>query len=177
MKDSEFCGNHTMVAPAAARKERVPCPVDPRHTVFKADVEKHVRVCNVTTDELKRLAVGSIELGCDGRGCVRPCARVCARVLQLPYIVPGINCGSAPPEDIAAIDAFWAGATPNLANALVRAFVHVGSPPCVCVCVCVCVYVTFVSMACVPTPFYTRRRAWTCHRTAPASCRWEGLRA
>ena len=66
---SEFCGAHTVAAPGAASgdgsdaapaakfRQRIPCPVDPRHTIFATDVEKHKLVCNVTKDERKRLQV------------------------------------------------------------------------------------------------------------------------
>jgi hypothetical protein len=48
-----FCGVHeaegadgsAMAGAAAGRKKRVPCPLDPSHTVFAHDVERHVKVC------------------------------------------------------------------------------------------------------------------------------------
>eukprot|EP01047_Picozoa_sp_COSAG01_P050810 COSAG01_NODE_5174_length_4433_cov_2.338486_1_plen_449_part_00 len=48
-----FCGVHeaegadgsAMAGAAAGRKQRVPCPLDPSHTVFAHDVERHVKVC------------------------------------------------------------------------------------------------------------------------------------
>lgn len=63
--DSDYCGVHSTAAPqgaaagtaaaiAVARAEapppggraRVQCPVDPSHTVFADDVQRHVRVCS-----------------------------------------------------------------------------------------------------------------------------------
>lgn len=32
-------------------KERVPCPVDPRHMIYKIDTEKHVKKCSLIIDE------------------------------------------------------------------------------------------------------------------------------
>jgi tRNA:m4X modification enzyme len=32
-------------------KERIPCPVDPRHMIFRVDTEKHVRKCSLVVDQ------------------------------------------------------------------------------------------------------------------------------
>lgn len=57
---SQFCGNHLPADDAGASKRsnkfksgertRVPCPVDPRHTVYERDLRKHVQVCNRVKD-------------------------------------------------------------------------------------------------------------------------------
>ena len=61
----EYCGVHEPLAPvgsdslpsgARAGKERVPCPIDPRHTIFKHDVAKHLKVCVFKTQQEKALA-------------------------------------------------------------------------------------------------------------------------
>lgn len=60
---SNYCGNHTPVAEevSSARKlaeaarygvdkdsvRRVPCPLDPNHTVYEFELEKHLKICNV----------------------------------------------------------------------------------------------------------------------------------
>ncbi|XP_035902819.1 tRNA:m(4)X modification enzyme TRM13 homolog [Anopheles stephensi] len=64
----EYCGEHepttgsTTESPAS---DRIPCPLDPKHTISAAKLEKHLKICNA-----------------------RPPAE------QQPYIVPGINCTS-----------------------------------------------------------------------------------
>jgi tRNA:m4X modification enzyme len=57
---SLYCGNHLptgeQVASNKAKKfkkecrERVPCPIDPRHTCYKYDLEKHILICNKRKD-------------------------------------------------------------------------------------------------------------------------------
>lgn len=90
---SDFCGAHqpegAAVIPSkrhqrrAARKnmaaERIPCPVDPGHTVFAYELNRHVRVCS--TNSLRR------------------------RQAALPFFAPGCNAGSAPVSELAAIAA------------------------------------------------------------------------
>ncbi|KAL3689459.1 hypothetical protein R1sor_015768 [Riccia sorocarpa] len=44
VKGSLYCGNHD----PAAGKNRVPCPVDPSHTVLREDVALHVKKCQAT---------------------------------------------------------------------------------------------------------------------------------
>lgn len=39
--DAKYCANHSMT-------HRVPCPLDPNHTVFKSKLEQHLKVCNKT---------------------------------------------------------------------------------------------------------------------------------
>uniref|UniRef100_A0A182MZZ8 tRNA:m(4)X modification enzyme TRM13 n=1 Tax=Anopheles dirus TaxID=7168 RepID=A0A182MZZ8_9DIPT len=66
----EYCGEHepttaTGSSTSSSEPDRMPCPLDPKHTVSAAKLEKHLKICNA-----------------------RPPAE------QLPYIVPGINCTS-----------------------------------------------------------------------------------
>jgi hypothetical protein len=48
---------HTMSRPSdadgkpAAKFERMPCPLDPKHTVFVKDLKQHVLVCTRKRDE------------------------------------------------------------------------------------------------------------------------------
>lgn len=52
----DYCGEHLPAAPPAAhedsyipadkRAKRIPCPLDPKHTVYAWNVAKHVRICN-----------------------------------------------------------------------------------------------------------------------------------
>uniref|UniRef100_A0A182QDB4 tRNA:m(4)X modification enzyme TRM13 n=1 Tax=Anopheles farauti TaxID=69004 RepID=A0A182QDB4_9DIPT len=72
----EYCGEHEPTtgnkseAPGEATTDRIPCPLDPKHTVSAAKLEKHLKICNA-----------------------RPPAE------QKPYIVPGINCTSDDEDD------------------------------------------------------------------------------
>lgn len=40
----EYCGTHMGASPCAKKGKRVPCPVDPNHTVFEQQLSAHVKV-------------------------------------------------------------------------------------------------------------------------------------
>ncbi|KAH8361878.1 hypothetical protein KR200_006262 [Drosophila serrata] len=73
-KGSPFCGAHAPPTAVATEnvdgtgedsfQERIPCPLDPKHTVFKRKLAKHLTICNARDQES-----------------------------VLPYIVKGINSG------------------------------------------------------------------------------------
>ncbi|XP_017046704.1 tRNA:m(4)X modification enzyme TRM13 homolog [Drosophila ficusphila] len=71
-KGSPFCGAHAppTVAPSDEKsgedshQDRIPCPLDPKHTVFKRKLAKHLTICNARDQES-----------------------------SLPYIVKGVNSG------------------------------------------------------------------------------------
>jgi hypothetical protein len=94
---SEFCGHHSMSRPSATASGgalvRVPCPLDPKHTVLEADLKRHLLICTKTREDLKNL--------------------------QLPCVVLGINLGAASIADEASIAALFAEGAPCLAVALV----------------------------------------------------------
>jgi hypothetical protein len=75
---SGVAGGSDAPAPAPARK-RIPCPVDPTHTVFEDAVRAHLRVCATV--------------------------RRTAEVESAPYFVRGVNAGCAPPAERAAVAA------------------------------------------------------------------------
>ena len=54
---SMYCGNHM---PPDERKEtkgvRIPCPLDPNHTVYEFNLQAHLKICNVKKDQNKRIA-------------------------------------------------------------------------------------------------------------------------
>ena len=70
---SEFCGAHI-------KDGRIPCPVDPSHTIFARDADRHVQRCTKTT--------------------------ALARMTALPCYSRGINAGGAPADEVRAI-ALW----------------------------------------------------------------------
>ena len=49
--DPKHCANHSM-------SDRIPCPLDPNHTVFKSKLQQHLKVCNKTklAESQQRLA-------------------------------------------------------------------------------------------------------------------------
>ncbi|EDW55092.1 tRNA:m(4)X modification enzyme TRM13 homolog [Drosophila sechellia] len=73
-KGSEFCGAHAPTTATTANsddksgevsfQERIPCPLDHKHTVFKRKLAKHLTICNARDQES-----------------------------SLPYIVKGVNSG------------------------------------------------------------------------------------
>ena len=40
----EFCGHH-LASRGGTTDERIPCPLDPNHSVFAKDLERHLLVC------------------------------------------------------------------------------------------------------------------------------------
>ena len=44
-EDAEFCSHHVPNDAPDAKRQRVPCPIDPKHTVYANDLEKHVKKC------------------------------------------------------------------------------------------------------------------------------------
>lgn len=44
-KGQKFCSEH-MVYEMSEGKDRVPCPLDPNHSVWKKDIKRHLRKCN-----------------------------------------------------------------------------------------------------------------------------------
>ncbi|XP_043653519.1 tRNA:m(4)X modification enzyme TRM13 homolog [Drosophila teissieri] len=86
-KGSQFCGAH---APATATtstsdeksgedafEERIPCPLDHKHTVFKRKLAKHLTICNARDQES-----------------------------SMPYIVKGVNSGEDLKETDEELDKF-----------------------------------------------------------------------
>uniref|UniRef100_A0A182MN80 tRNA:m(4)X modification enzyme TRM13 n=1 Tax=Anopheles culicifacies TaxID=139723 RepID=A0A182MN80_9DIPT len=73
----EYCGEHEptdrTTDSESGTGDRIPCPLDPKHTISAAKLEKHLKICNA-----------------------RP------PVEQKPYIVPGINCTSDEEQSEAA---------------------------------------------------------------------------
>ncbi|CAM9358437.1 unnamed protein product [Discosporangium mesarthrocarpum] len=45
---AEFCSTHMVRSLSNSKGRRVPCPMDPKHTVFEGQVAAHVKVCNST---------------------------------------------------------------------------------------------------------------------------------
>lgn len=43
---NKYCSEHMKYATGASESQRVPCPLDPNHSVFSYDLEKHLLKCN-----------------------------------------------------------------------------------------------------------------------------------
>ncbi|KAI8045936.1 tRNA:m(4)X modification enzyme TRM13 homolog [Drosophila gunungcola] len=84
-KGSPFCGAHAPPTVSASNpdeksvedsfQERIPCPLDPKHTVFKRKLAKHLTICNARDQES-----------------------------SLPYIVKGVNSGENSEEHFEELD-------------------------------------------------------------------------
>lgn len=49
--NSQYCGVHLSAASGNEEDERVPCPLDPTHCVYKKRLQSHLQVCNVVREE------------------------------------------------------------------------------------------------------------------------------
>ena len=48
-RDQRFCGEHIMsenIQEVPSKKVRIPCPIDPSHTCFQTQLQKHLKICN-----------------------------------------------------------------------------------------------------------------------------------
>ena len=75
--DSLFCAHHN----EEHLGERTPCPVDPSHTIWKADLKAHVLRCATVKHDKERR--------------------------EQPYFSEGVNGGEAPPEEAQAIASMY----------------------------------------------------------------------
>uniref|UniRef100_A0A8D2IXW6 tRNA:m(4)X modification enzyme TRM13 n=1 Tax=Varanus komodoensis TaxID=61221 RepID=A0A8D2IXW6_VARKO len=41
-----FCGEHGAHAEEENSRKRIPCPLDPKHTVYEDQLQKHLKKCN-----------------------------------------------------------------------------------------------------------------------------------
>ncbi|CAN0254519.1 unnamed protein product, partial [Ectocarpus sp. 12 AP-2014] len=51
---ASFCGTH--MGETAEKGKRVPCPVDPNHTVFEQQLSSHVKICNLALQQARMVA-------------------------------------------------------------------------------------------------------------------------
>lgn len=88
---SQYCGVHSQ-GEAAANKKRIPCPIDPGHTIYEFNLRKHVAKCTKTRELHNRAAK--------------------------PYYKQQANCGVAPVSELDAIVKLRGGATSRIINAI-----------------------------------------------------------
>jgi len=53
---------------AVSGVERIPCPIDPSHTIYKHDLSQHLKICNIRTREAEMLKSPYYCLDCNARG-------------------------------------------------------------------------------------------------------------
>ncbi|XP_058826188.1 tRNA:m(4)X modification enzyme TRM13 homolog [Topomyia yanbarensis] len=79
-----YCGEHEVSAPAsesATSTDRIPCPLDPKHSISSAKLEKHLRICNARARELPAYIEPGINSRSDSdEGETRPNTRKLADV-------------------------------------------------------------------------------------------------
>jgi len=76
--NSVYCGNHIQEAMKKAQKEgvstesihfedeRIPCPLDGSHTVFKKSLESHLKICNATKQQQQLASLPYFKENCNG---------------------------------------------------------------------------------------------------------------
>lgn len=72
-----YCGNHRHMCPAPVagkrssdRLRRIPCPIDPTHTIYEDMLEKHIPICpkTVALEKLKQESYYCQDCNCGGHG-------------------------------------------------------------------------------------------------------------
>lgn len=46
LKDKQFCGEHMNETTTDGGRKRIPCPLDPKHTLFEEFLQSHLKKCN-----------------------------------------------------------------------------------------------------------------------------------
>jgi tRNA:m4X modification enzyme len=46
LKDRDYCGEHLNSGTGEGERKRIPCPLDPKHTVFEEFLNSHLKKCN-----------------------------------------------------------------------------------------------------------------------------------
>ncbi|CAH0663600.1 unnamed protein product [Spodoptera exigua] len=69
----QYCGEHEPQPPASECQDdrRIPCPNDPKHTVYVSKLEKHLSICNARAREQPPYIVPNINAPTEGETCVR----------------------------------------------------------------------------------------------------------
>ncbi|KAF9796924.1 hypothetical protein SFRURICE_016592 [Spodoptera frugiperda] len=69
----QYCGEHEPQPPGSECQDdrRIPCPNDPKHTVYVSKLEKHLSICNARAREQPPYIVPNINAPTEGETCVR----------------------------------------------------------------------------------------------------------
>lgn len=72
-KGELYCGEHLPLTKTAdpasnddvknGQKKRIPCPLDPKHTIFERNLQKHLRICNAKVDNHPEFIVPGLNAG------------------------------------------------------------------------------------------------------------------
>ncbi|CAD7084522.1 unnamed protein product [Hermetia illucens] len=65
-KGKEYCGEHLSEAAenlSETTPDRIPCPLDPKHSVYSKNLRKHLKICNARPKEQPPYIVSGINLG------------------------------------------------------------------------------------------------------------------
>lgn len=60
-----FCGHHLNCRQEDADSERIPCPLDPTHSIFKRELKKHLRICPRVKEEAAEAALPCFKRDCN----------------------------------------------------------------------------------------------------------------
>lgn len=66
-KDQRFCGEHIMSetkAEVPSKKLRIPCPIDPSHTCFQTQLQKHLKICNARLEDQPPGLLAALSVDC-----------------------------------------------------------------------------------------------------------------
>ncbi|XP_022823899.1 tRNA:m(4)X modification enzyme TRM13 homolog [Spodoptera litura] len=69
----QYCGEHEPQPPESECQDdrRIPCPNDPKHTVYVSKLEKHLSICNARARDQPPYIVPNINAPNEGELCVR----------------------------------------------------------------------------------------------------------
>ncbi|XP_065075330.1 tRNA:m(4)X modification enzyme TRM13 homolog [Ochlerotatus camptorhynchus] len=74
-KGKLYCGEHEVHADSGTQQQdvpgsgRIPCPLDPKHSISAAKLDKHLKICNAKPKELPEYIEPGINAESDGEGC------------------------------------------------------------------------------------------------------------
>lgn len=75
-KDEDYCGEHLPVTPSSTgpdeqntKHTRIPCPLDPKHTVYARNLHKHLKICNAVVKDQPDYIVTGLNAGPNDDDC------------------------------------------------------------------------------------------------------------
>ncbi len=67
-KDSKYCVEHSHLLGDGAKRKRIPCPLDPKHTCYEDQLKNHLKKCNARESLQPEYYTKNINLGtCDDK--------------------------------------------------------------------------------------------------------------
>lgn len=75
-KDEDYCGEHLPVTTSLTAPDeqnpkhiRIPCPLDPKHTVYARNLQKHLKICNAVVKDQPEYIVTGLNAGPKDADC------------------------------------------------------------------------------------------------------------